>query len=219
MSRDTWEKRTASPQQDEKEAHCAFILLRRAWLTGSQWVNTDTVHCGSQTAGETVASTKSMGYCIPQCTGASQCTCHKRAAGPAERPRAFNNKTADFGCLATVAGAGDDLVVFKAPLCYLMLRHPFPASSGSDWVLRSELGWALEPRLQRSLSGGSMTSRAKDELLKVLEKYKNLLHLSVGERKHTVTDAGRELMSRTVKAEVWNFIRVQNIPNFLWIVY
>lgn len=52
-----------------------------------------------------------------------------------------------------------------------------------------------------------MTSRAKDELLKVLEKYKNFLHLSVGEREHTVTDAGRarlwgELMSRTVKAEV-----------------
>lgn len=49
-----------------------------------------------------------------------------------------------------------------------------------------------------------MTSRAK---LKVLEKYKNFLHLSVGEREHTVTDAGRarlwgELMSRTVKAEV-----------------
>lgn len=144
VSRHTWEKRTASPQQDEKEAHRAFILLRHARLPdrvhhdsditlgGSQWVNTDTVHCGSQAAGETVASTKSMGYCIPQCTGASQCTCHKRAAGPAERPRAFNNKTADFGCLATVAGAGDDLVVFKAPLCYLMLRHPFPASSGSD---------------------------------------------------------------------------------------
>lgn len=69
-----------------------------------------------------------------------------------------------------------------------------------------------------------MTSRAKDELLKVLEKYKNFLHLSVGEREHTVTDAGRarlwgELMSRTVKAEVWNFIWAQNIPNFLWIVY
>lgn len=78
-----------------------------------------------QTTGETAALTKSLGYCIPQCTGAFQYTCDKRMTGPTEYPRTFNNKIADFGCLATMAGAGDDLVIFKALLCYLMLRHTF----------------------------------------------------------------------------------------------
>lgn len=114
--------------------------------------------------------------------GASQCTCHKSAAGPAERPRAFNNKTADFGCLATVAGTGDDLVVFKAPLCYLMLRHPFPCLqwfwlSAEKWVgMRTGTETTMIPQQRvNDLKNPGWTAESFG-----VKKYRNFLHLSVG---------------------------------------
>lgn len=51
---------------------------------------------------------------------ASHCTCDKGMTGPAGYHGTFNNCIAGFGCLATMAGAGDDLVIFKVLLCYLV---------------------------------------------------------------------------------------------------
>lgn len=89
---------------------CAHQHLHR-YVALPQYTTQSVTEIDGRTTGEATALIKSLMYSIPQCTGAFHYTCNKGITEPAEYPRTFNNWIAGSGCLATMAGAGDDLVI------------------------------------------------------------------------------------------------------------
>lgn len=104
-----------------------------------QWQ--DTVESFTVTDGRTTeepaALIQSLVHCFPQCIGAFHCTCDKGITGPAGYCATFNNWIAGFGCLATMAGAGDDLVILKV-LCAIWFSDTLPAFSSSNPIWKRE---------------------------------------------------------------------------------
>lgn len=91
-----------------------------------------------------VALIQSLVLCNPQCTRAFHRTCDKGRTGPVGYCATSNNWIALLGCLATMAGAGSDLVIFFSVICLCVI-------SFSDTPPNSEFNSAFKENMRMEL--------------------------------------------------------------------